>query len=219
MATNILIVEDETVLAQGLLGLLKQEGYNAVWADSIESAWVKLDDFEPSLIVLDVILPEGENAGFEFAHALREVSVATPILFVTARDSIEDRVEGLDLGGDDYLVKPYSLDEFMARVRALLRREVQTKQANFKRGPLEVDLRKRKVAWQNQEVKLSEREFAVLEQFALYPDKTFLTEELLEHLFPNADGSRIVRVYIHHLRQKLGAEVITTASGGYRLGI
>ncbi len=217
--TKVLIVEDEKVLAQGLLGLLNQEGYNAMWADSIEVAWEILDDFEPDIIVLDVILPEGEDAGFEFAHALREVGVVTPILFVTARDSIEDRVEGLDLGGDDYLVKPYSLDEFMARVRALLRREVQTKQANFKRGPLEVDLRKRKVVWQNQEVKLSEREFAVLEQFTLYPDKIFLPHELLEHLFPNAEGTRIVRVYIHHLRHKLGAEIITTISGGYRLGV
>ena len=219
MATNILIVEDEKVLAQGLLGLLKQERYNAVWADSIEAAWKKLDSFEPKLIVLDVILPEGENAGFEFAHALREVGIATPILFVTARDSIEDRVEGLDLGGDDYLIKPYSLDEFMARVRALLRREVQTKQANFKRGLLEVDLRKRRVMWQNQEIRLSEREFAVLEQFILYPDKIFLPQELLEQLFPNAEGTRIVRVYIHHLRHKIGAEVIATMSGGYRLGI
>lgn len=219
MATNILIVEDEQVLAQGLLGLLKQEGYKAAWADSIEAAWVKLDDFEPSLIVLDVILPEGEDAGFEFAQALREVGVAIPILFVTARDSVEDRIEGLDLGGDDYLVKPYSLNELMARVRALLRREVQTKQAHFKHGSLEVYLRKRKVMWEGKEVSLSEREFAVLEQFILYPDKIFLTEELLDHLFPNADGSRIVRVYIHHLRQKLAAEVITTVSGGYRLGV
>ena len=217
---TILIVEDEALLAQVLLKTLAHEGYRALWADSLDSAWKTLVEVEPDLIALDIMLPEGEDAGYGFASDLRASGVTVPILFVSARDTVEDRVTGLDLGGDDYLVKPYSLDEFMARVRALLRREAQTKQAVFQRGPLEVDFRMRRTLWKRQEVALSDREFSLLEQFALNPDRIYSPDELLDKIFPGADsGTRVIRVYVHYLRQKLGPEVITTASGGYRLGL
>ena len=217
---KILVVEDEAILAQTLITLLEREGYQAAWADCLERAWQELMQHEPDLIALDVMLPEGENAGFDFARQLREAGNTLPILFLTARDSIEDRVIGLDIGADDYLVKPYSLDEFMARVRALLRREAQTKQTLFSRGPLEIDFKRRKVSWHGNSIDLSEREFALLELFALNPDRIYLADELLERIFPGADsGNRVIRVYVHYLRQKLSAEVITTTSGGYRLGV
>jgi len=217
---TILVVEDEMILAQVLLKTLAHEGYRAVHADSVDAAWQAIVEAEPAVISLDVMLPEGENAGYDFAKDLRASGVATPILFVTARDAVEDRVEGLDLGGDDYLVKPYSLDEYMARIRALLRREAQTKQAVFARGPLEVDFRKRRVQWQEKEITLSDREFALLEQFALNPDRIYTPNELLEKVFPGADsGTRVIRVYVHYLRQKMGSGVVMTASGGYRLGV
>ncbi|CAN5902767.1 response regulator transcription factor [soil metagenome] len=216
---TILIVEDETLLAQVLLKTLAHEGYRAVWADSVEAAWGLLVEAEPDLIALDIMLPEGEDAGYTFAHDLRAAGMNVPILFLSARDTVEDRITGLDLGGDDYLVKPYSLDEFMARVRALLRREAQTKQAVFQRGPLEVDFRMRRTLWHGAEVNLSDREFALLEQFALNPDRIYTPEELLDKIFPGADsGARVIRVYVHYLRQKFAPEIVTTASGGYRLG-
>jgi two-component system, OmpR family, response regulator QseB len=217
---NILIVEDEAILGETLKALLQRNNYSATHADSYESAWDAFINLEPDLVALDVMLPEGEDAGFEFARELRESGYTGPILFLTARDTIEDRVQGLDLGGDDYLIKPFSLDEFMARVRALLRRETTTKQAMFKRGDLELDFRQRRVLWRSQEVTLSEREFALLELFALNPDKVYTSDELLERIFPNADsGTKVIRVYIHYLRQKIAEQVIVTASGGYRLGV
>jgi two-component system, OmpR family, response regulator QseB len=217
---TVLIVEDEAILGQTLKKLLEHEGYQAYWADSVGAAWDCLLETEPDLIALDIMLPEGEEAGFKFADELRTSGDTTPILFVSARDTVEDRVAGLDLGGDDYLVKPYSLDEFMARVRALLRREAQTKQSLVKRGPLELDFRKRSVKWEGKEVMLSEREFALLEHFALNPERIYTGEELLDKLFPEADsGKRVIRVYVHYLRQKLGEKVVVTASGGYRLGV
>jgi DNA-binding response OmpR family regulator len=217
---TVLIVEDEAILGQTLKKLLEHEGYQARWADSLTSAWACLLDMEIDLIALDIMLPEGEDAGLKFADELRSSGDTTPILFLSARDTVEDRVAGLDLGGDDYLVKPYSLDEFMARVRALLRREAQTKQSVLRRGPLELDFRKRSVRWENKEVVLSEREFALLEHFARNPERIYTAEELLDKLFPEADsGRRVIRVYVHYLRQKLGEAVIATASGGYRLGV
>ena len=105
-------------------------------------------------------------------------------------------------------------------MRALLRREAQTKQAVFERGPLKVDFRKRCAYWQGTEVALSEREFALLELFALNPERIYSSNELLERIFPDADsGTRVIRVYVYYLRQKLSPEVIETASGGYRLGV
>jgi len=217
---NILVVEDEKILAETLLALLKSEGYHAAWADCLEAAWQELAENEPDLIALDVMLPEGENAGFEFAKALRDMDSTIPILFLTARDTVEDRVTGLDLGGDDYLVKPYSLDEFMARVRALLRRETNSKKVNLQRGDLEINLRERKVVWKEKEISLSKREFAMLELFVLQPERIYTAEELLERIFPGVDtGTRVVRVYIHYLRQKIAKEIVTTATGGYRLGV
>jgi DNA-binding response OmpR family regulator len=217
---NVLIVEDEAVLAQVLVKTLSHEGYRPLWADSVAAAWELLVDVEPNLIALDVMLPEGEDAGFAFARDLRAAGNTVPILFLSARDTIEDRVSGLDLGGDDYLVKPYSLDEFLARVRALLRREAQTKQAVFEKGGLKVDFRKRCVYWHGQEVSLSEREFALLELFTLNPERIYTSLELLERIFPDADsGTRVIRVYVYYLRQKLAPEAIVTASGGYRLGL
>ncbi len=217
---NILIVEDEKILAETLLALLKSEGYQAVWADCLEAAWQELAENEPDLIALDIMLPEGENAGFEFAKALRDMETTIPILFLTARDTVEDRVAGLDLGGDDYLVKPYSLDEFMARTRALLRRESKIKKANLQRGDLEVNLRERKVCWKEKEIVLSKREFAMLELFVLQPERIYTAEELLERIFPGVDtGTRVVRVYVHYIRQKIAKEIIATATGGYRLGV
>jgi len=217
---RILLVEDEAGLREPMSAYLRQQGYDVDEAGSIEAAREAFVEAEPDLVVLDVMLPEGVDAGFDFASELRNADYEGPVLFITARDAVEDRVRGLDLGGDDYLTKPFSLDELAARVRALLRRQGPVRRSLFERGPLKVDYAGRKVLWQGREVALSGREFALIELFTLQPDRVYAAEELLERLFPGTDsGLKIVRVYVHRLRHKLGPDVIQTVAGGYRLGL
>ncbi len=217
---RVLLVEDEAGLRRPLAALLARQGHQVDAAASLAEAWDFLVNAEPDLVVLDVMLPEGEDAGFRFAEELRATGFDRPILFVTARDAVEDRVLGLDLGGDDYLTKPFSLEEFAARVRALLRRAGEVRQSRIERGPLGVDLAARRVFWEGREVALTGREFALLELFLLHPERVFSPEELLDRLFPETDsGLKIVRVYVHRLRRKLGPEAVVTVPGGYRLGV
>lgn len=216
---NILFLEDERDLAEPVTQLLRAQRYAVTWVASLEAAYDALAEREYDLAILDVMLPEGEDAGFELAEGIRESGFSGSILFLTARDSVEDRIRGLDIGGDDYLIKPFSLKELLARVRALLRRDSQTRSVNFARGSLEVDFAKRKVLWRDDEIKLSEREFAMLELFALNPDKVFTVEDLFDRFFPDANsGNRVVRVYVNQLRQKISEQVIETVPGGYVLG-
>ena len=216
---RILLLEDEPDLAVPLIELLRRERYEVAWSSTLDSAYENLKATEFDLAVLDVMLPDGEDAGFEFARELRAVGFPGQILFLTARDAVADRVRGLDSGGDDYLVKPFSLQEFLARVRALLRRTAQTRRASLERGPLRVEFDARRVLWNGSEVKLSEREFAIVELFALYPDRVFSVTELLQRFFPaSASGQQVVRVYIWQLRNKVGPDLVATVSGGYRLG-
>jgi len=217
---RILLVEDERDLAEPLINLLRRERYEVVGATNLEEAYGAVGEQEFDLAVLDVMLPEGEDAGFEFAKSLRDADFPGRVLFLTARDSVQDRIRGLDLGGDDYLVKPFSLKEFLARVRALLRRNADTRRATFSRGPLDVNFGSRRVCWYGKEVSLSEKEFAILELFTLHPERVFAVEDLLERFFPEAEsGTRVVRVYVSQLRHKFGADLISTVAGGYRLGI
>lgn len=217
---QILLVEDERDLAEPIAALLHAQRYEVTWAASLGAAYAALGERDFDLAVLDVMLPEGEDAGFELAEGLRAANFAGSILFLTARDSVEDRIRGLDLGGDDYLIKPFSLKELLARVRALLRREAGTRCARFRRGALEVDFARRQVSWRGEAVRLSEREFAMLELFSLNPDKVFSVDDLLTRFFPDAaSGARVVRVYVKQLRGKLGDELIGTVPGGYVLGL
>jgi DNA-binding response OmpR family regulator len=216
---NILFLEDERDLAEPVTKLLRAQRYTVTWVASLGAAYDALAEREYDLAILDVMLPEGEDAGFELAEGIREAGFNGSILFLTARDSVEDRIRGLDIGGDDYLIKPFSLKELLASVRALLRRESQTRSANFVRGGLELDFAKRRILWAGDDVKLSEREFAMLELFALNPDKVFTVEDLFDRFFPDANsGNRVVRVYVNQLRQKISESVIETVPGGYALG-
>ncbi|KGQ22533.2 response regulator transcription factor [Thermus filiformis] len=215
---RVLVVEDEEGILEPVLALLRRERYEAVGAKSLEEAWALLAEGEPEVVVLDVMLPEGEEAGFRFAEALRQAGYRGGILFLTARDALEDRVAGLELGGDDYLVKPFHLAELLARVRALARREAEFKGRVFQRGPLRVDLAARRVFLGEEEVRLSPKAFALLELLALNPEKTFSREELLERLFPEAQSEAVLRVYVQKLRQGLAPWVVERVPGGYRLG-
>jgi two-component system, OmpR family, response regulator QseB len=216
---TILLLEDETDIAEPVVEALTDDRYEVVWVRDVAAAHDAIADRAFDLLLLDVTLPRDEDAGFGFASEVRAAGYDGAVMFVSARDAVADRIRGLDLGGDDYLVKPFSLDELLARVRALVRRRSQTKQSVVERAPLRVDLADRSVAWAGRAVGLTDREFAMLELFALHPDRIFTVDELLERFFPDAaSGHRVVRVYVSQLRQKIDATVIETVAGGYRLG-
>lgn len=216
---RILLVEDHGDIAEPLVEALRLDRYEVVWVRDEASASDTLASSHVDLAILDVMLQDGDDAGFELAAGLREAGFAGQILFISARDAEVDRVHGLDLGGDDYLVKPFGLPEFRARVRALLRRRAQTRRTVLDRSPLRVDFRARRVQWGSREVHLTAREFEMLELFAHYPERAFTVDELLQRFFPEAGSGRgVVRVYVSQLRQKVAADVIRTVAGGYRLG-
>ncbi|BDG17302.1 response regulator transcription factor [Thermus brockianus] len=215
---QVLLLEDEPHLGRAVAGALAAQGYGVRWARGLEAAREAFLEGEPDLMILDVRLPEDPDGGFRFAQEVREAGYQGPILFLTARDALEDRVLGLDLGGDDYLVKPFHLEELLARVRALLRRASAVKESRVRLGALEVDLAARAVYVGGKRVDLSLREFALLELFVLHPERVFSPEEVAEKVF--GDGERVgaVKVYVHYLRQKLHPQVVRTVPGGYRLG-
>jgi two-component system, OmpR family, response regulator QseB len=215
---RILYLEDEADIAEGVAELLTGDRYDVTWVRTLDEAFDALSAAPFDLALLDVMIGDDETAGFGLARTLREAGFEGQVLFLTARDSVSDRVHGLDIGGDDYLVKPFSFDELRARVRALLRRGSSLKQARLQHGALEIDLMARSVRRGGTPVDLSDREFAMLELFVHDSERVFPAAELRDRLFPTASGPAVVRVYVGTLRKKLGESVIDTLSGGYRLG-
>ncbi|WP_018111058.1 response regulator transcription factor [Thermus igniterrae] len=215
---QVLLLEDEPRLGRAVESALLAQGYGVRWARDLVGAREALWELEPDLMVLDVRLPEDPDGGFRFAQEVRQAGYKGSILFLTARDALEDRVLGLDLGGDDYLVKPFHLEELLARVRALLRRQAEMKAGQVRFGALEADLAGRAVYLGGRRVDLSLREFALLEAFLLHPGRVFTPEELAEKVFGHGEKVGAVKVYVHYLRQKLYPEVVRTVPGGYRLG-
>lgn len=216
---RILLLEDNDDIGLALAEALRHERYDVTWVKADADASRAAAERHYDLAVLDVMIGADDDAGFRLASQLREAGFAGSVLLISARDAEVDRVRGLDLGGDDYLVKPFGLAEFLARVRALVRRHAQTRTTLLDREPLQVDLANRRISWAEREVLLSAKEFEMLELFALYPGRVFTADELQERLFPEAgSGPRVVRVYVSQLRHKVAGEVIATVPGGYRLG-
>jgi len=174
-------------------------------------------------LILDVMLQQGQDAGFQVAQRLREEGNTTPILFLTARADVESRLQGLDIGGDDYLSKPFDFRELRARLSALVRRSAgQTSNVLVLPGGFNLQLLKRQVNDPaGRSVPLTPREFELLEGFALHPERAYSREELITRVWagqPEVE-SRVVDVYVGNLRRKLGENVILTVRGhGYRLG-
>jgi DNA-binding response OmpR family regulator len=168
---------------------------------------------------MDVRLPEGGNAGFELVSDLRATGFSSPVLFLTARDSLADRVAGLDAGGDDYLVKPFELEEVHARLRALLRRARPTPTNLLEYGDFKLDLQARSVSLEQKSVHLTAKEFGILEVLASSPGRVFSREEIADRVW-GADfeaETNVVDVYVKNLRRKLGNWVVETVVGtGYR---
>ncbi len=219
---RILIVEDELKMAGLLRRGLVEEGHAADVATSGEDALWMAQSHPYEAIVLDVMLPGVD--GFETCRRLRHAGVWTPVLMLTARDGVDDRVAGLDVGADDYLTKPFSFAELLARLRALVRRGGGERPAELTVGSLRLDPASRR-AWRGQdEITLSPKEFALLEAFMRRPGQVLSRLQLLEHAwdFAYENKSNVVDVYVRYLREKVdrpfGAASLETVRGiGYRL--
>ncbi len=219
---RVLIVEDEIKLAALIQRGLRQEGYAADVAHTgEEGAWMaEATDYDA--IVLDVMLPGMD--GFELCRRLRAGGVWSPVLMLTARDAVEDRIAGLDTGADDYLTKPFSFAELLARLRALARRGPVERPAVLEVGSLRLDPATRQVRRNGTEIHLSAKEFALLETFMRRPGQVLSRFDLLEHAWDYSyeNRSNVVDVYVRYLREKVdrpfGAGSIETVRGaGYRL--
>ena len=216
----LLLVEDEEAIALPLRRALAAQGYDVHHAADLTQARESLHSITPDLAVLDVRLPEDESGGFTLAREMRSAGYRGSLLFLTARDGLEDRLEGLDLGGDDYLTKPFHLPELLSRVRALLRRVSDLKTDTVQCGPLRFDLARRQVSAGGRLIPLGVREYALLERLLRAPGRVFSSEELLDLVWgERASDPGVVKVCVHHLRAKLGPSVILTGPGGYRLGL
>ena len=221
---RVLLVEDEPDIRLPLQRALLAQGFEVRVAHDLPSGREVMLEIEPDLMVLDVRLLDEEDGGFILAREARASGYAGSILFLTARDALQDRVQALDDGGDDYVVKPFELLEVLARVRALLRRPTEARSSQLRFGSsvgnLELDLVRQQVSQHGQRLELSVREFALLERLALTPSRVFSAEELLDAIWgESASSISVVKVNVHRLREKLGAETISSVRGGYQFGL
>jgi two-component system OmpR family response regulator len=218
----VLVIEDEAKLAEVIARGLREEGYAADTAGRGEDALWMAQAASYDAILLDVMLPGLD--GFEVCRQLRDLGVWSPVLMLTARDAIDDRVSGLDAGADDYLVKPFSFEELLARLRALVRRAPAERPAIVGVADLRLDPAARR-AWRGEvELDLSAQEFALLEIFMRSPDRVLSRSTLLDGAWDMAfeRRSNIVDVYVRYLREKIdrpfGTDSLETVRGvGYRL--
>jgi DNA-binding response OmpR family regulator len=215
---RLLIVEDDTKLVRALQRGLEREGYGVDIAVDGDEAVAMATAAAYDAIVLDLMLPGRD--GFSVCESLREDGRSTPVLMLTARTGVKDRIRGLDAGADDYLVKPFDFGELLARLRALHRRGLAEAPAVVVIGELRVDPATRVATHCGVEVELTAREFDVLEYLAGRPGRVVSRTELLEQVWDeDYDGSpNITDVYVGYLRRKLGRELIRTVRGtGFRL--
>lgn len=213
---RLLLVEDDTLLGDGIRAGLTQEGYTVDWLRDGEAADNALKSEHFDLMVLDLGLPR--RSGPEVLKALRGRGSALPVLILTARDTVADRVAGLDAGADDYLIKPFALDELTARLRALLRRQSGRAVNTIAHGDIVLDPAAHAVSQEGKPVELSPREFAVLQLLLEQRGKVLSKARLEESLYAWGEEveSNAIEVYVHHLRKKLGADLIRTIRGvGY----
>ena len=219
---RILVVEDDRKMAGLIKRGLAEEGYAVDLAfNGIEGIWAGTEN-PYDAIVLDIMLPDID--GFEICRQLRSRQRWAPIIVLTARDAIEDRVTGLDLGADDYLTKPFSFAELLARLRALIRRGPTERAAVLRMGDLALDPASHEVTRGSTHVALTAKEFALLETFMRRPGQVLSRSQILEHVWDfGFDGdSNVVDVYVRYLREKIdrpfGLDSIETVRGsGYRL--
>ena len=213
---RLLLVEDDTMIGEAVLDLLRAEHYAVDWVRDGDMADTALRSESYDLVLLDLGLPRRD--GLEVLRALRARKQRLPVLVATARDSVRERIEGLDAGADDYVQKPYDLDELLARIRALLRRAAGRAEPVYEHLGVAIDPATREVSVGGQAVVLSAREWAVLEPLLARPGMVLSRAQLEDKLYGWKDeiSSNAVEVYIRGLRKKLGAQLIRNVRGvGY----
>lgn len=215
--SRLLLIEDDLPLGTSLQRVLTVAGHQVVWLRSAADAERFLAGPAFDLMLLDLGLPDG--SGLQVLQGLRQSGQALPVMIITARDSVDDRVHGLDMGADDYLPKPFAMEEMLSRIRALLRRQAGQASNVWQLGPLSLDTRRRRVSVAGQEINLSTREFDILSTLAAQHGQV-LTRAQIERQAGIMDDleSNAVDVHICKLRKKLGHDWICTVRGvGYAL--
>ncbi|WP_445116267.1 response regulator transcription factor [Acinetobacter sp. WZC-1] len=220
--TKILMIEDDFMIAESTMTLLHFHGFEVEWVNNGLDGLKQLTHAEYDLILLDLGLPMMD--GIQVLKQIRQ-KMLIPILIISARDQLQNRVDGLNLGADDYLIKPYEFDELIARIHALLRRSRGEKQPTgdsiLSNGDVVLDVEQHIARFRGEEIELSNREWAILIPLMSHPGKIFSRANLEDKLyaFDSEVSSNTIEVYIHHIRSKFGKDIIRTIRGlGYRLG-
>ncbi|RLZ11180.1 DNA-binding response regulator [Acinetobacter sp. 2JN-4] len=222
--TKILMIEDDFMIAESTLTLLQYHQFDVEWVNNGVDGLALLNKHAFDLVLLDLGLPLMD--GMQILKQLRQ-RTSIPVLIISARDQLQNRVDGLNQGADDYLVKPYEFDELLARIHALLRRghsdtaQLKNQSQLLKCGELVLDVEQHLATFKGQQVELSNREWAILIPMVTHPNKIFSKVNLEDKLydFDSEVTSNTIEVYVHHLRAKLGKDFIRTIRGlGYRLG-
>ncbi|WP_114417665.1 response regulator [Marinospirillum perlucidum] len=215
---RLLLIEDDASLAGGIRTALKPEGYTVDWLADGQQALYGLENEIFDLVLLDLGLPGLD--GLSLLKKIRASGKDLPVLILTARDAVEDRITGLDAGADDYLIKPFDITELKARVRALLRRSAGRAQTGIQLGALDVNPQTQQVFFRQQAVTLTRREFALLHELINHPGHVFTRDHLQQLLYGWDDDveSNALEVHVHHLRKKICPGLIKTVRGvGYLL--
>ena len=218
---RILVVEDEVKLGKAVKRGLEQDGYAVDLVHDAQDGQAYAETEEYDTIILDRMLPDGKD-GLDICRTLRSQGNKTPVLMLTARDAIVDRVEGLDDGADDYLVKPFAFDELVARLHALTRRPSEIIATKLQFGNIVLDTARKTTEQNGKEISLSRKEYALLEYFAHHPNQIMSKEQIIRHVwdFDSDILPNTVEVFVRSLRKKLGSRTIETVRGfGYKLKV
>ncbi|MEQ1108462.1 response regulator transcription factor [Acinetobacter seifertii] len=216
---RILLAEDDRSQAESIQSWLELDGYQVDWVERGDYTLTAIEQHDYDCILLDRGLPE--LAGEKVLTTIRYKQKNVPVIFITARDSIHDRVEGLDLGANDYLVKPFSLEELSARIRAQLRKQTLSQQSILTWGDLHLDTQAKVVLLAGNSIDLTAKEFQILRKLMVHPEHIITRDQLEEALYAWGDEieSNAIEVFIYQLRKKIGSSSIKTIRGlGYRMG-
>lgn len=216
---RILLAEDDASQAESIKAWLEMDGYSVDWVDRGDYAIHAVAQHHYDCILLDRGLPQA--TGDDILKSIRTNQQGVPVIFITARDSIHDRVEGLDLGANDYLVKPFSLEELSARIRAQLRKQTLSQQSILTWGDLQLDTQAKVVLSAGKTIDLTAKEFQILRKLMVHPEHIITRDQLEEALYAWGEEieSNAIEVFIYQLRKKIGSSSIKTIRGlGYRMG-
>lgn len=216
---RILLIEDDPILGTAVRDQIVGDGHSVDWVQRLDAADNAVAGAAYDLLLLDLMLPDGK--GIPFLRRLRTRGVATPVIILTALDQVSDRIEGLNAGADDYLVKPFDLAELSARIGSVARRYSGNPNPIVTHGPLKIDLAARSIHREGRPVSLTAREWVLFEAFLARPGQLLSKAQLEDKLYAFDDKveSNTIEVHVSRLRKKLGAEIIETERGlGYRLG-